>query len=385
MRVLHVIPTLDSAYGGPTQALVGLATAQQQAGLDVRVCATLAEGEDESLITTLDDHSVSLTLIRGAAGPLRSHPELKHRMADEIKQADIVHIHTIWEQIQHLAAKAARQIAKPYIFRPCGMLDPWSLRQGWLKKRLYLEWRLRRDINRARAMHFTSEIERDLVKPLRLKPESIVEPNGVRLEEFETLPPAGTFRRRHPQIGERPLIVFMSRVHPKKGLDLLIPAFAALKNLDPALAIIGPGSEEYVASIRRKIDRAGIGDRVVMTGMLKGDDRIAALHDANLFVLPSYQENFGVVVVEALAAGTPVLISDQVNIYREIERAGIGQAVPTTVEALADAMETWITDATKRSQAAEKCRPFVQEQYDWHQIADRWAGHYERLVQHNAS
>jgi glycosyltransferase involved in cell wall biosynthesis len=291
-----------------------------------------------------------------------------------------VHVEALWEEIQHQGAKIAHRLRVPYVISPHGMLDPWSLSQSRLKKQIYMALRLRRDLNRASALHFTTSIERDLTTPLKLKPPAIVEPNGVDLREFDALPARGAFRARHPQIGERPMVLFLSRVHPKKGLDLLVPAFAAAAPPSAVLVIAGPDSDGYAEQVRASAERAGIGERIIFTGMLRGRDRLEPMVDADLFVLPSYQENFGIVVAEALACGCPVIISDQVNIHPEISAAGVGAVVPTKVEPLADAIKRWMSDDSLRRAAAAKAPAFVRERYDWNQIAQRWIGHYEKLA-----
>ena len=276
----------------------------------------------------------------------------------EIGDSNVVHIHALWEEIQHQGAVAACAGDIPYVITPHGMLDPWSLSQSRMKKQLYLAWRLRRDLNRAAAIHFTSTVERDLSSPLKLKPPAIVEPNGVDLSEFENLPQRGSFRARYPQIGDRPIVLFLSRIHPKKGLDLLIPAFAAAAISQAVLVIAGPDSDGYAEQVRSEAARSGIGDRVIFTGMLRGRERLEPMVDADLFVLPSYQENFGIAVAEALAAGCPVIISDQVNIHAEVLAAGVGAVIPTRVQPLADALRLWMGSPSMRAEAASKAPGF---------------------------
>jgi glycosyltransferase involved in cell wall biosynthesis len=266
----------------------------------------------------------------------------------------------------------------PYLVTPHGMLDPWSLSQSRWKKRLYLAWRLRSNLRHARAIHFTTRTESDLVAPLRLGPPGFVETLGVDLAEFEQLPSKGAFRQRY-SLGDRPLVLFLGRVHPKKGLDLLIPAFDAARLDDAVLVIAGPDADGYRARVEADIAARLLQGRVVFTGMLRGRDRVEALADADLFVLPSYQENFGIAVVEALAAGTPVLISDQVNIWQDIIEGSVGAVVRTDVNPLAAELRRWMTDATLRREAADRARPFVWQRYDWRQIATRWTGHYARI------
>jgi glycosyltransferase involved in cell wall biosynthesis len=381
MRILHVIASIDPREGGPTSALVGLACAQQRAGIDVRAISTFRQGESRQAAEQMEAAGVNVQLIGPASGPLVRHPQIQSRLEQEIAQADIVHIHALWEEIQHRAARLAQRRGLPYIIRPCGMLDPWSLSQGKWKKKIYLALRLRRNLNRAAALHFTAELERDLTAPLRLQPPAIIEPNGIRLEEFQNLPPRGVFRGRYPQLaGDRRMLLFLSRVHHKKGLDLLVPALARLRHGDAMLVIVGPDRDGYGRDVAQMAAQNKVSDRVIFAGPLYGADRVSALVDADLFVLPSYQENFGIVVIEALAAGRPVVISDQVNIHREITAAALGGVVPTRIEPLAAELDRWLSDEVLRQAAAGRAREFVWQHYDWDQIARRWLGHYQRLI-----
>lgn len=379
MKVLHVISSVDSKWGGPVSALRGLTLALRHAGAEVSVLGTFKEGDDTAITDQLRAEGVEVTLVGPTKTPLAWHPRLKSAAIDAVSRVDVVHIHALWEAVQHHAATAARALGKPYVFRPCGMLDPWSLAQGRWKKRIYMAWRLRKDLNRATAIHFTADLERDLIVPLRLRAPSIVEPNGVDFGEFESLPNEPFLRRRYPAIEGKRIVLFLSRLHHKKGLELLLPAFARLDRSDVVLVIAGPDQNQYRTKLEDLCGALGIADRVVFTGMLVGRERVAALAEADLFCLPSYQENFGIAVVESLAAGTPVVISDQVNIYKEILAAGVGGVVPLDVDALAAEIRRWLADPGLLQAAAGRARPFVMATYQWTEIARRWMSHYTRL------
>lgn len=380
MLVLHVLSSIDPASGGPAHALVGLATAQKRQGGDVLVLASSRASADSSYIEQLEAADVEVRTVGPCTGPLCRHPEMGRFVAAAVNQSSVVHIHGLWEQIQHEAATGARKQGKPFIFRPCGMLDPWSLSQRWLKKRVYMAWRLRRNLNSAAVLHFTSATEHRLTHPLRLRAPAVIESNGVDLSEFAMMPDSGRFRRELPKIGDRPMVLFLSRLHGKKGLDLLIPAFASLEDKNAVLVLAGPDDRGYRVEVEALIAKHGIGDRVTLTGMIKGQQKLAALADADVFVLPSYQENFGIAVVEALAAGTPVIVSDQVNIHDEINKAGVGAVVPTQVESLAKTLDRWLKDEQLRSAAASRTREFVKHNYDWNEIAARWMQRYELIA-----
>lgn len=380
MQVLHVISGLDPTLGGPVSALKGLGSALLQVGVDLEVMACWRHGDNWRVAEHLRSQGATVTAIGPVCGPTEWHPSLKRTVQKRVAEADVVHIHGLWEEIQHQAARACRRLNKPYIFRPCGMLDPWSLRQKALKKRLYMALRLRRDLEHASALHFTAEQERALTDPLRLSPPAIVEPNGIDLSEFgQSIDPTPLWRR-YPALRDQSVVLFLGRLHAKKGLDLLIPAFAQLP-ADTVLVLAGPVDDDFRAYLDKLIQQVNIGDRVVFTGMLEGAERLMAFASADLFVLPSYQENFGIAVVEALAYGVPVIISDQVNIYQEITEAGVGAVTDKCPEALAQTLAVWLNDDDRRTQAAARAQPFVEHRYDWQTIAKHWRDHYQKLQQ----
>jgi glycosyltransferase involved in cell wall biosynthesis len=379
MKVLHVVSSIDPRSGGPVEALRGLTRAQQAEGVDAQVLATWSPGEDTGLAQRLQEAGVPVRLVGPCRRPLGWRWGLAATVARCVAEAHLVHIHALWEEVQHQAARSAWRQGKPYLFRPCGMLDPWSLRQGRWKKALYLRFRLRADLDRASALHFTTEAERDLTASLGLKAPALVEPNGIDAADLDNLPLPGAFRSRVGISPGRLLVLFLGRLHPKKGLDLLLPAFARFPG-DALLVVAGPDSDGYRAQLESRARQLGIADRLLFPGLLLGQHKWAALVDADLFVLPSFQENFGVAVVEALAAGTPVLLSDQVNLCGEVRRAGVGGVVALEEEALAAELARWLTDATLRGAAADQAIPFVRERYLWGPIARRWVGHYSRLL-----
>jgi glycosyltransferase involved in cell wall biosynthesis len=380
MRVLHVAPSIDPATGGPAVALAGLTRALAKEGADVSVVTAYRDGEDLSAADELRRSGVRVTSIGPTFGAVRWRPTTSGTLAPLVEASDVVHVHAVWEDVQYHAIRLARRFGVPFLIRPCGMLDPWSLAQHTIRKKLYLSVRLRKMLAHAAAVHFTSDTEARLARPVVEGRPEIVEPNGIDLAEFDPPPPRGAFRVRYPRLGDRPFVLFLSRVHPKKGLDLLVPAFAKAAPADVSLVLAGPVAPGYKRAVNALANAHGIADRVVWTGMLHGDERLEAYFDAVLFVLPSYQENFGIVVVEALAAGCPVVISDQVNIWREVVDAGVGAAVPTKIDDLADAIRLWMSNPEKRLAAGERGRAFVRERYDWNTIARRWVGHYERIV-----
>jgi len=380
MRVLHVISNLDPIIGGPATAVAGMVRAQLSAGIEASIIATWKNPFDSTLADGLKQGGVMIDMVGPTHGPLYRHPQLQSRLEKQIAEVDVVHIHMMWEEIQHLAARLARGREVPYVMTPHGMLTHWSLSKKRWKKRLYLAWRMNAHLTKAAAIHYMTDAERDNLAIANLPAASLTIPLGVNLSEFEQLPPRGQFRRRHPQMGDRPVIAFMGRIHPGKGLEYLVPALARLSSTEAILLVIGPDSRGFRRTIEAMIAEHNLQDRVIFTGMLRGTDRVAALVDADLFALPSDHENFGVVVIEALAAGLPVVVSEHVPMHRLICEAGVGSTVSQTPPALAAELDRWLSDDRLRTSATERAIPFVHQHYDWTSIARRWVLAYRHLV-----
>lgn len=380
MRILHAVAGIALECGGTATAVLSLTSAQRRAGLDPRVITTFERTHPADPPASLREAGVSVVMVGPVANKLGWHRTMAGAMARAVADADVVHVHGVWSDIQYRAATCAQAVGVPYVWAPHGMLDPWSLRQSALRKRVFLALRVRRAMNGAARIHYQSDVERDLAGAVGLAPSPIVESPGLDLSEFRPMPPRGQFRDRYPSIGDRPLVLFLGRLHYKKGPDLLIRAFARARLGDAVLAMVGPVDDAYRATLDGVVKECSLDDHVQFTGMLAGQDRVAALQDADLFVLPSQQENFGIAVVEALAAGTPVVVSDQVNIYRGIVAAGVGGATTLEVDRVAAEIRRWMTDDDLRRGASVKARAFVESTYDIERVAEHWRGHYGSIL-----
>ena len=367
--------------GGPVSALTGLACAQATQGLEVSVAATFRHSPETDVPNSLKNSGVrEVTQIGPTISPLMWNPRIKSKIGRLVSSADIVHIYGVWEQIQYQTAQTCQRLKVPYIFEPCGMLDPWSLSQKKLKKWIYLNLRMRRALQGASLLHFTSDEEARLVNNLKLTPPGLVRPLGIDTAEFASLPPRVCSTQSGLLNPKKLKLIFLGRVHYKKGVDLLISAFGRLKDIDCELVIAGPEHDpKYSRKLRELIDSLGIGARIQFTGMLRGEEKIKALASADLFILPSHQENFGIAVVESLAAGTPVLISDHVNIHPLITQIKAGETVSNHADALEKTIRKWLTDSALRTQAGERGRKYVLENLSWQAISRLWTETYLSL------
>ena len=384
IRILHVLASLALRTGGPAKAALDMARAVAKLGHEVAIFTTTREldsaewpslgvpiAKDGVEIRYFQDHfprvfATSLPLARALEGA--------------IPRSDIVHLHSLYLFHDWATARICRRHAVPYLLRPHGTLDPYQWRQHrWRKAVLEIAFQ-NRVLREAAALHYTSEEEMRLAAPNAQGTPGVVVPNGLDLAEYAELPPSGEFRAAHPEIGERRIVLFLGRLNFKKGLDLLVPAFgeAVAANGDLHLVIAGP-DDGMEPPIRRLVQASGLGPRVTFTGMLAGRAKLAALRDAYLFALPSYAENFGIAVVEAMACGLPVAISNQVNIWREIEAAGAGLIGTTDVASVAGQLKTLAADPQAAAAMGTRGKALVTAKFSWAHIAHDLEAVYRRL------
>ncbi|SMF63213.1 Glycosyltransferase involved in cell wall bisynthesis [Tistlia consotensis] len=386
MRILHVIANLDLQLGGPSRACIEMARAVAAAGHEVAVYTTdwSVEGRtdlpnDRPLLR--DGVAYRYFRHRWHDGWCWSWP-LARALWRDAGRFDLVHLHSLYLFHSLVAPRAARAAGVPYLLRPHGTLDPavWP-RRRWAKAPIELAFQ-NRDIEAAAALHYTSEDERLLARPYARGRPSLVVPLGLATGDYAELPAPGGFRAAHPGVGDRPILLFLGRLDAKKGLDLLVPAFARLVagGADLQLVLAGPDRGARAGAERRVAD-LGLQGRVTFTGMLQGEAKRAALADAALFVLPSYRENFGLAVVEAMASGLAVVISDQVAIWREVEADRAGWICRTEVDSLSEALAAALADPQLLAERGRQARASARARFDWATVTPRLCDGYRAVVE----
>jgi glycosyltransferase involved in cell wall biosynthesis len=354
LRVLHILPSLDPRMGGVAEAVVQLVRHMTPFGCTSEVVTLDAPGGPAFERVDAPVHRVGPG--RGFYG--LSVPLVRWLRANRAR-FDAFVVHGIW-QFHSVAAWAGVIGSRtPLFVFPHGMLDPWfqhTYPKKHLKKRIY--WALLEQwvFNRAERVLFTCETELELARRPFLNNRHRLAVNGFGIDSVpdDGEVPADTFRNAFPEVRNKRVLLFLSRIHEKKGCDLLIDAFAdiAMHDRDLCLVIAGPGEPALLDRLKSVAAARGIAGRIVWTGMLAGEIKWSALRTAEVFVLPSHQENFGIAVVEALASRTPVIITNKVNIWREIEASGGGWVCDDTRESVADALRRWTLDTTAGTREA---------------------------------
>jgi glycosyltransferase involved in cell wall biosynthesis len=375
MRILHVIDSLDPKLGGPPMIAYRLASAQALGGHDV-VLASYEAPEAADRIKKVYAKVPRSSQFRTQTFPRGGRMErllargARKHLAALVADADVVHLHSIWEPVLVQAASESHRQGKPYVVLLNGMLDPWSLSQRATKKKIALALVHKRMLKRAAALHLGNADEQRLIAPLKLPPPGVIIPNGVFFEELEPLPSPGTFRRQHPELGDAPYVLFLSRLHYKKGLDVLADAFAQVAKSHAGVRLVVAGPDDGAeADFRARIARSGLIDRVHVVGPLYDESKFAAMVDAACFCLPSRQEGFSVAVLESLACGTPAVITTECH-FNELEPAGGGRVVPVDASAVASALLGMIGDPAARESMSRSARRLIREHYTWQHLAD---------------
>lgn len=376
MKILHVIRDLSLATGGPVIALRGLAEAQAELGHDVSVLATDGGGE-----TKVVPDKVEVVTVAARRGSWGYAPGFGRAIERLMPSADILHLHMVWDYPVLAAARAAKRFGTPFILRPCGQLDRWSLAQKRWKKRAYLAV-FGALVRHAAAIHFTTEGERDSSRAAIGEAPSFVIPIGIAETAYDNLPPPAVFSRRFPGLAGRRVVLFLGRLHPKKQPDVLIDAFARVApNIDDLhLVLAGPAEEGYLTILKARARDRGVAERTTFAGPLVGAAVTEAYRAAVLFALPSMQENFGITIAEAMAASCPVLVSDRVDLAATIEDARCGLVRPATSDGFADGLRTLLGDPEGAAGMGANGHELVLRAYRWGPIAEQLIGAYREIV-----
>ncbi|MEK9154613.1 MAG: glycosyltransferase [Patescibacteria group bacterium] len=390
MKILHIVPTYLPAYryGGPIKTVHELNKRLVKNGAEVIVYTTNIDGKGvldvplgkEVIIDGVKVYYFPITF------RLWQYSYLLHRiLAKNVKNFDLIHITSVFLSASTLGAYYAKKFNKPYIISPRGSLmrEPLKRKSSFLK-RVYIYLIEKKNLAGAAAIHFTVEIEKDeyLKNNFPFK-KAIIIPNGLDAEEFEEKRiPLGFFREKFNIPFDKKNVLFLGRLSWKKGFDTLIPAFSKVIEKEPKtiLTIAGGDDENYKKEIEKLIKKYNIKNQVIFTGMLLGDDKISAYQDSNVFVLPSYAENFGQAVVESMACGLAVVVTKNVGIAPNIEKAAAGLVIEKGEKQLTEAILKILSNPELAKKIGETARQLVKIEFSWPKIANKFIKEYNNLI-----
>ena len=412
MRILQIIPSISLVYGGPSQMVLGLSAALAAKNIDVTIITTDSNGDigqlplDVTLNQPIKQNGYQIIYFR--CYPFRRYKfslSLLQWLNENVRQFDLAHIHALFSPVTTLAATIARGHNLPYIIRPCGMLDPADLQKKKLLKQIYGTLLEGHNLAGAAAIHFTSKEEakiserfgldctgkmpvpRDLDCTGKMPVPRDLDCTGKMPVPQDLVIPLGVTAGLSPKKlreSQVPIILFMSRIEPKKGLDLLIPALESILESGIEFSFILAGSNpqdaDYETQIKVQIHNSILAKYTTITGFVSGDLKNELLTNADLFVLPSYYENFGIAVAEAMAAGVPVAISDRIHIAEDIREAEAGWVGPLEVGAIANSIKSALLNPEERQRRGLNGQEYAKKYYNWEAIAQQTIDAYQQIL-----
>lgn len=395
MRVLHVVPGLSPQFGGPSKAVMQICKALNSKGVKADIVTTNADVRgvlrvklntpvviDEVTVyffnsPFLRKYGFSLTLVKW--------------LKKNIDNYDLIHFHSFFSCLLLPILSLATKNKKPLILRPCGMLAPEVLKRNYdgiissyisyIAKSIFLKI-VKPYIKKISAIHYTAEDERISSKPLNLNKREIVLPLGLNFEEYRNYIDSQKLQSGLPRNDGKKIILFMSRIDPKKGLDIFVNSVIKLKkNRDDFVVIIaGSGDKHYERKIKERVRSANLDEIISFPGFIEGKEKYQMLYKADLFVLPSYNENFGISVIEAMLCGVTVVISNKVAIYREIRERNAAYIVETDENSLYDGLNDLLDDENLRNELAENGKKIVDDYYDIGKVVDKMINVYGEVI-----
>jgi glycosyltransferase involved in cell wall biosynthesis len=377
MKILRAIHTVNPALGGPIESVKQSSALLARRGHDVEIISLDAPSDP-----WVRDFPVPVHALGSGRGGYSYAPRFTDWIKSRHAEYDAVIVHGLWRYNSFGVWRALRGTATPYFVFPHGMLDPWFKRtypRKHLKKLLYWPWAEYRVLRDATAVLFTSEEERRLARESfsLYRCNEVVVNYGTAAPEIDLAGAREDFLRDYPQLREKRLFVFLGRLHEKKGCEMLIEAFWAVQrsvaeNLH--LVMAGPAADgAYLSHLKQLASAPDDGPEaaITFTGMLTGQLKWGAMSAADAFILPSHQENFGIAVVEAMACGTPVLISNKVNIWREIVEGGAGFVEEDAGEGIQRLFRKWLAvPEDERMRMRARARAVFLSRFEINQAVD---------------
>ena len=367
MKVLHVIPSISESTGGPARSSQGLVAALERSRIETWL--VVFNKRDTPWIDGIQRFK------RVEQNGYQRRKKEFEQIVDEINPC-VIYIHCIWDTASHIASVTARKKKIPYMIAPRGMLESWSLNQKKWKKKLAMFFYQRSDLRQAACLHATAQSEAEQFKRLGFMQKTIILPNGL------TRPKTTPLRFFHPE-GKK-IILFLSRIHPKKGLLMLVEAVAELKKTSLFngwhVEYAGPDCGHHHEEVQNCIEFHKLYNEFTYLGSLDDTRKWEAYSRADLFVLPTYSENFGIVIVEALYAGCPV-ITTQGTPWQELETHQCGKWIDMGVQPLVEALREMmaLTDE-ERFQMGQNGRTLVEQKYTWEGAAKKMRIAYEEII-----
>lgn len=388
MKVLHVIPSISPALGGPTQVVLNLVRALREEGVDAEIATTNDDRGrllDVPLNQRIEYERVPVWFLPRFSLPMKEYifsAALTGWLWQNLHRYNTLETHYLFSYAPTCASAIARWQGVPYTVRTMGQLSPWALAQSRLKKQVYTWLIERRNLNSAAVIHCTAPAEAQDVRNFGIATPTITLPLGVN-PPIELPEAKQKLRAVYGIPSQTPVVLFLSRLHYKKRPDLLLRALSqlAVQNYDFHVIFAGSGEPAYLAELKGLVLSLGLATRTTFSGFVSGQDKDLLLQGSDLFVLPSFSENFGVAVAEAMAVGLPVILTPDIQISPEVAAAKAGLVVAGEIDSMTKAIAQLLDSPDLRHQLGKNGKHLVSQRYCWSSIAQNLTSVYESIVE----
>lgn len=380
-----IIPAVGNVYGGPSKCVFELAQCLGNLDVAIDIITTNANGDTDlevPLCNWINEVNYRIQYFPYVSfGDYKFSWLMTRWLFNRVTDYDVVQTNAIFSLTNIPAYWACQWLKVPYIMTPHGMLEPWALSYKAWKKRLFYQLLEKPALNKAQAIQVLASPEAENIKKLRVKSSLNVVPNGICSQDINKSIDKEIFYRQYPHTRDKNLIIFLGRIDPKKGLNLLARAFAKVRNLDPKshLVIAGPDNIGFLPTVKGYFEAVNCQDAVTFTGMLTGDIKYAALNAANIYVAPSYSEGFSMSILEGMASGLPCIITTGCN-FPEAAAAKAAYIVDVDVEEIAQALAICMQNPQEAKAMGDRARELILNNYTWDKIAVKMVATYEAIL-----
>lgn len=374
MNIVHVIASVDPSHGGPSMCAPSLAAAQVELGHRATVMFHVAPGEQLDLsnaratIPALERVEL-ISIPQNRLAERITAPRAAVALQAQLDQADVVHLHGLWDPIVLRAGRLVLRAGKPYVITPHGMLNPWSLKRRRVEKALIRRWWLDEVLAGSTFIHALNQNEEASITALDERWKTQVFPNGVFPVASGNVYGREQLTAHFPALQGRPYVLFLGRLHTMKGPDYMADGFARLAAhcADIDLVVAGP-DDGARAALEAQLAALNIVSRVHLVGPVFGASKFSLLNNALCYLQPSRNEGFSMSILEALSFGIPVVISEHCY-FPEVQTQDVGRVVPLSAERVAAALQEICLDRERRDAMAQRARAFIEREYTWHAVA----------------
>jgi glycosyltransferase involved in cell wall biosynthesis len=388
MRILYLVSYYKPAfiYGGGVTAVAAQCENLVDFGVNLTVLTTNANGRQYLDVPVgqpveVDGVEVHYYPVEGRIfGSYFYSPQLVNCFREKIRQFDLAIIDALWTHALTPAIDTAVRQGVPCVVPLHGQLLPWALRHRGLKKRIYLDLFGRQFLDRTTALQCASYKEMHALLALNLTVPAFIVPYGLKTANFAQLPTRGTLRSKLRIPHNALIMLFVGRLHQIKNPKLALETLISLQRRDVHLVFVGPDEETYVPKLRLRAQQAGYASQVHFTGLLSNSKISEALADADLFIMPSATESFGMALVEAMASGVPVLLSEDVPIGRWVMEAGAGRVVPCNIQAFTQAAAEMLSEPEQLKSMSDCGRLLAQQQFDISIVTRQMLLQYQAII-----